>query len=84
MGTFYNPNAGNAVSNTSMDDTRRIFNFGDRVAELAPQQSPFFVYLSKVAKKQLMTLYLSFWSKDINGKEEISLYQQVKTLTQVQ
>ena len=51
MGTFYNPNAGNAVSNTSIDDTRRIFNFGDRVAELAPQQSPFFVYLSKVAKK---------------------------------
>jgi len=35
----------------SMDNNRRIFNFGDRVAELAPQQSPFFVYLSKVAKK---------------------------------
>jgi hypothetical protein len=35
----------------SIDDTRRVFNFGDRVAELAPQQSPFFVYLSKVAKK---------------------------------
>ena len=31
--------------------TRRIFNFGDRIAELAPEQSPFFVYLSKVAKK---------------------------------
>ena len=35
----------------SMDNNRRVFNFGDRVAELAPQQSPFFVYLSKVAKK---------------------------------
>ena len=35
----------------SMDNNRRIFNFGERVAELAPQQSPFFVYLSKVAKK---------------------------------
>ena len=35
----------------SLDNTRRVFNFGDRVAELAPQQSPFFVYLSKVAKK---------------------------------
>ena len=35
----------------SIDDTRRKFNFGERVAELAPQQSPFFVYLSKVAKK---------------------------------
>ena len=28
-----------------------MFNFGERIAELAPQQSPFFVYLSKVAKK---------------------------------
>ena len=35
----------------SMDNNRRVFNFGDRVAELAPQQSPFFVYLNKVAKK---------------------------------
>ena len=41
----------NAPSVASLDNTRRIFNFGDRVAELAPQQSPFFVYLSKVAKK---------------------------------
>ena len=31
-------------------DRRRVFNFGDRVAELAPEESPFFVYLSKVAK----------------------------------
>ena len=35
----------------SLQNNRRIFNFGDRVAELAPMQSPFFVYLSKVAKK---------------------------------
>ena len=35
----------------SLDNTRRKFDFGDRVAELAPQQSPFFVYLNKVAKK---------------------------------
>ena len=42
------PNTGNGVS---LNDTRRKFNFGERVAELAPQQSPFFVYLSKVAKK---------------------------------
>ena len=30
--------------------TRRLFDFSDRVAELAPDESPFFVYLSKVAK----------------------------------
>ena len=31
-------------------DRRRIFNFGDRVAELVPEESPFFVYLNQVAK----------------------------------
>ena len=40
-----------AAGNVSLNDTRRKFNFGERVAELAPVQSPFFVYLSKVAKK---------------------------------
>ena len=53
MATIYSnlggPNTGS--SSVSLDDTRRKFNFGERVAELAPQQSPFFVYLSKVAKK---------------------------------
>ncbi|CAI8280497.1 MAG: Uncharacterised protein [Chloroflexota bacterium] len=38
-------------SRVSINDNRRLFNFGERVAELAPEQSPFFVYLSKVAKK---------------------------------
>ena len=52
MGNFYSPNAGNAIAGgISINDSRRVFNFGERVAELAPQQSPFFVYLSKVAKK---------------------------------
>ncbi len=51
MGTFYSPNAGVAPQGVSINDNRRIFNFGERVSELAPQQSPFFVYLSKVAKK---------------------------------
>jgi len=31
-------------------DVRRLYNFGDRVADLAPEESPFFVYLSKVSK----------------------------------
>ena len=47
----YSNNQYNTATGVSLDDTRRVFNFGDRVAELAPQQSPFFVYLSKVAKK---------------------------------
>lgn len=41
----------NTVGIGSLDSTRRLFNFGERVAELAPEQTPFFVYLSKVAKK---------------------------------
>ena len=43
--------AGNAPSGESINNNRRLYNFGERVAELAPEQSPFFVYLSKVAKK---------------------------------
>jgi hypothetical protein len=31
-------------------DKRRLYNFSDRIAELAPEESPFFVYLSKTAK----------------------------------
>tara|TARA_R100001594_G_scaffold29316_1_gene54805 strand:- start:2870 stop:4219 length:1350 start_codon:yes stop_codon:yes gene_type:complete len=30
--------------------TRRLYDFSDRVADLAPTESPFFVYLSKVGK----------------------------------
>jgi len=52
MASVYSNNQYNTSNaGVSLDDTRRQFNFGDRVAELAPQQSPFFVYLSKVAKK---------------------------------
>lgn len=43
--------AGQAPQGLSINSNRRLFNFGERVAELAPAQSPFFVYLSKVAKK---------------------------------
>lgn len=46
----YSPQGAAAVG-VSINNDRRIFNFGDRVAELAPQQSPFFTYLSRVAKK---------------------------------
>jgi hypothetical protein len=52
MGTVYsNLPSATGSGTASLDNTRRVFNFGDRVAELAPMQSPFFVYLSKVAKK---------------------------------
>jgi|TARA_R110000824_G_scaffold333750_2_gene520303 hypothetical protein len=41
---------GTQTGGISINDSRRIYNFGERVSELAPQQSPFFTYLSKVAK----------------------------------
>ena len=47
----YSNLVGNTVQGVPIDQSRRKFAFGERVAELAPQQSPFFVYLSKVAKK---------------------------------
>ena len=51
MANVFSVNTGNTPQGVSINDNRRIFNFSERVAELAPQQSPFFVYLSKVAKK---------------------------------
>ena len=50
MSNVYSMTPGEAVQGTSINVDRRIFNFGERVAELAPQQSPFFTYLSNVSK----------------------------------
>ncbi len=54
-GTLYSYNVdqtGNSVPAAvgASADLRRIHNFGERVAELSPEESPFFVYLNKVAK----------------------------------
>ena len=38
-----------AVINSTIP-SRRLYDFSDRVADLAPEESPFFVYLSKVGK----------------------------------
>jgi|ETNmetMinimDraft_23_1059889.scaffolds.fasta_scaffold10216_2 hypothetical protein len=52
MANQYSTSAGLGIqSSVSINDSRRLFNFGERIAELAPQQSPFFTYLSKVSKK---------------------------------
>ena len=50
MSNIYSLTPGETVQGTSINVDRRIFNFGERVAELAPAQSPFFTYLSNVAK----------------------------------
>ena len=54
MATYNNPGPlkfgepGSVISRTI--PSRRLYNFSDRVADLAPDEAPFFVYLSKVAK----------------------------------
>ena len=41
---------GRAFVDAPDTSTRRLYDFSDRVADLAPEESPFFVYLSKVGK----------------------------------
>ena len=41
---------GRAFVDAPDTSTRRLYDFSDRVADLAPDESPFFVYLSKVGK----------------------------------
>ena len=40
---------GNTTDSANLS-TRRLYDFSDRIADLAPDESPFFVYLSKVGK----------------------------------
>jgi len=42
--------SGTLTSVGTAPDTRRLYDFSDRVAELSPEESPFFVYLSKMSK----------------------------------
>jgi len=41
---------GGATVDSAAMGTRRLYDFSDRVAELSPEESPFFIYLSKVGK----------------------------------
>ena len=52
MSTFNSGQVKFGTPGTSNTDfhSRRLFDFSDRVADLAPEESPFFVYLSKVGK----------------------------------
>ena len=44
MATQYSTGISAGINySVSLDNNRRKFNFGERVAELAPAQSPFFV-----------------------------------------
>jgi hypothetical protein len=47
----FSPSVGVTPQGVTINDNRRLLNFGERIAELNPAASPFFSYLSKVAKK---------------------------------
>lgn len=47
---IYSDSIGNTVQGVSINNNQQLFNFGNRIAELSPLESAFFVYLSKVAK----------------------------------
>lgn len=49
MSTQYSTQ-GAAVQGVSIDNNRRLFNFGDRVHLLAPSDTPFFTYVSSMSK----------------------------------
>ena len=53
IGTMLSSNVTEAATSAGVGqapDQRRLYDFSDRVAELSPEESPFFVYLSKVSK----------------------------------
>jgi len=50
QGTVKFATPGGATTDSASLSTRRLYDFSDRVADLKPEESPFFVYLSKVAK----------------------------------
>ena len=53
MATYNSGQVKFATPGAVIDSTipsRRLYDFSDRVADLAPEESPFFVYLSKVGK----------------------------------
>ena len=53
MATYNSGQVGFGTPGAVIDSTipsRRLYDFSDRVADLAPEESPFFVYLSKVGK----------------------------------
>ena len=77
MANVNSTDTGVGLQGLSINDNRRMFNFGERIAELAPQQSPFFVYLSKVAKKVTDDPVFKFLEQRHQWQEEtLQLKQQ--------
>jgi len=79
---IFSPSIGGSAAlsgQVSINDSRRIFNFGERVAELNPAASPFFAYLSKVAKKPTDDPVFKFLEKKTSmAKKKLLCRQQFR------
>jgi len=51
MSDILSTSVGTTPQGITLNQTRRMYNFGDTIAEINPQQSLFFSYLSKMGKK---------------------------------
>ena len=78
---IFSPSIGVTPQGVSINDSRRIFNFGERVAELNPAASPFFAYLSKVAKKPTDDPVFKFLEKRHQWQRRNFFVKAADTLT---
>ena len=78
---IFSPSIGVTPQGVSINDSRRIFNFGERVAELNPAASPFFAYLSKVAKKPTDDPVFKFLEKRHQWQRRNFFVKDADTLT---
>ena len=78
---IFSSSIGVTPQGVSINDSRRIFNFGERVAELNPAASPFFAYLSKVAKKPTDDPVFKFLEKRHQWQRRNFFVKAADTLT---
>ena len=78
---IFSPSIGVTPQGVSINDSRRIFNFGERVAELNPAASPFFAYLSAVAKKPTDDPVFKFLEKRHQWQRRNFFVKAADTLT---
>lgn len=78
---IFTASIGASVNGVSINDSRRIFNFGERVAELNPAASPFFAYLSAVAKKPTDDPVFKFLEKRHQWQRRNFFVKGAETLT---
>lgn len=83
MANVYSSGVGGAVTGVSIDNNRRVYGFGDRIASLDPIASPFFTYLSRVAKRPTNDPVFKFLERRHQWQRRNFAVQETKTGTSV-